>query len=431
MRVVHHSDAYLDDIGLIVEPRQALANIRSSLRREPGCHPYISGLDSMLCNRGLGACITPHQVDNLLEDIRPLINRGDYFLLSGRGDLEGVLFFERSSPFLSNEFQHKLQSLPPRPQWSAASTSNSSSSFFEDAIDGLVGAGKQVLNDFIAGQRASQAEWFAEQGIIQATDKATGQALSSEELAERYREIETVSISPAQQGGADAIQSLRGYEAGLLVAEAAVNRKKIITDTKEIKDAIVDAVKDTKAQTKVDLDDIGSTATDLGVVPNTFERPTIGTQIDDQVRLVDTAKLPPWTVETFRNGEFVTVETTESVTLFRKFGGGPSQAKLDGAYASTVQNASRQETAVYPAWSNSRFEAELVVPNGQTLSIGAVGQQPPNSLVPKYRGGADQILLPRNWATDWVKSVRDGKTGIVYSFDEFKTAFPDQVSRGK
>ncbi|AZQ12301.1 hypothetical protein [Shewanella khirikhana] len=271
MRVVHHSDAYLDDIGLIVEPRQALANIRSSLRREPGCHPYISGLDSMLCDRGLGACITPHQVDNLLEDIRPLINRGDYFLLSGRGDLEGVLFFERSSPFLSNEFQHKLQSLPPRPQWSAASTSNSSSSFFEDAIDGLVGAGKQVLNDFIAGQRASQAEWFAEQGIIQATDKATGQALSSEELAERYREIETVSISPAQQGGADAIQSLRGYEAGLLVAEAAVNRKKIITDAKEIKDAIVDAVKDTKAQTKVDLDDIGSTAADLGVTPNKLD----------------------------------------------------------------------------------------------------------------------------------------------------------------
>jgi filamentous hemagglutinin len=140
--------------------------------------------------------------------------------------------------------------------------------------------------------------------------------------------------------------------------------------------------------------------------------------------------LRPGTIETFRNGQYITVETTESVSLFRKFGGGPNQAKLDGGFASTIQNAGRQETAVYPAWSNSRFEAELMIPEGQKLNIGAVGQQPPSSLTPKYRGGADQVLLPRNWSTDWVKSVRDGKTGIVYSLDEFKAAFPDQVTRG-
>ncbi|WP_157830712.1 hypothetical protein [Aeromonas sobria] len=86
--------------------------------------------------------------------------------------------------------------------------------------------------------------------------------------------------------------------------------------------------------------------------------------------------------------------------------------------------------AVYPAWSNSRFEAELVIPEGQKLNIGAVGQQPPSSLTPKYRGGADQVILPRNWSMDWVKSVKDGKTGKVYTFDEFKTAFPDQIRRG-
>ncbi len=60
-----------------------------------------------------------------------------------------------------------------------------------------------------------------------------------------------------------------------------------------------------------------------------------------------------------------------------------------------------------------------------------VGQQPPSSLTPKYRGGADQILLPRNWSSDWVSSVRDGQTGRIYSYDEFKTEFPEQVTRGK
>ncbi|GGB22167.1 hypothetical protein GCM10007414_39440 [Agarivorans gilvus] len=63
------------------------------------------------------------------------------------------------------------------------------------------------------------------------------------------------------------------------------------------------------------------------------------------------------------------------------------------------------------------------------MNIGSVGQQPPNSLTPKFRGGADQVLLPRNWSTDWVKFVRDGKTGIVYTFDEFKAAFPGQMTR--
>ncbi|MNH15655.1 hypothetical protein D3C79_752710 [compost metagenome] len=152
--------------------------------------------------------------------------------------------------------------------------------------------------------------------------------------------------------------------------------------------------------------------------------------IDGQVKVVEKDKLWPNTIETFRSGEYLTVETTEPVNLFRKFGGGLNQAKLDGGYASTSTNANRQELAVYPAWSNSRFEADLVIPEGQKLNIGVVGQQPPNSLIPKCRGGVDQIILPRNWSMDWVRSVRDGKTGAIYTLDEFKAAFPDQMTRG-
>ncbi len=77
-----------------------------------------------------------------------------------------------------------------------------------------------------------------------------------------------------------------------------------------------------------------------------------------------------------------------------------------------------------------RFEAEIIVPEGEKINIGTVGQQPPDSSNPKYRGGADQILLPKNWSSDWVKTVRDGKTGTVYTLEEFKAAFPEQVTRG-
>lgn len=52
-----------------------------------------------------------------------------------------------------------------------------------------------------------------------------------------------------------------------------------------------------------------------------------------------------------------------------------------------------------------------MIPEGQKLNIGAVGQQLLSSLAPKYRGGEDQVILPRNWSMDWVKSVKDGKTG--------------------
>jgi hypothetical protein len=156
----------------------------------------------------------------------------------------------------------------------------------------------------------------------------------------------------------------------------------------------------------------------------------INTAINDKVKLVDKDRLRPSDVETFRGAEYVTVETTQKATVYRKFGGSDDQAKLHGGFASTTQNANRQQTAVYPKWSNSRFEAEIEVPSGQKLNLGTVGEQPPSSSTPKYRGGADQILLPRDWSSDWVKSVRDGKTGKIYSLEEFQAKFPDQLKRG-
>ncbi|POE05618.1 hypothetical protein BV921_23070, partial [Pectobacterium odoriferum] len=157
----------------------------------------------------------------------------------------------------------------------------------------------------------------------------------------------------------------------------------------------------------------------------------LGTKIDNSLIITDKEYLPESIISTFKSGKYETVITREPVTLFRKFGGSDEQAKLDGGYATTVSNASRNETAVYKKWSTTQFEAQIEIPKNTKLNIGAVGEQPPLSTNPKYTGGADQILLPRNYSTDWIKSVRDGKTGNIYTYDEFKAKFPDQVTRGK
>ncbi|EYU13153.1 hypothetical protein [Photorhabdus aegyptia] len=165
---------------------------------------------------------------------------------------------------------------------------------------------------------------------------------------------------------------------------------------------------------------------------NVNSKASLGTKIDKSIVIVDKEHLPTSVSSTFKAGKYETVITQEPVTLFRKFGGVNDQAKLDGGYATTTQNAGRNETAVYKNWSTTRFEAEIEVPKNTKLNIGSVGEQPPLSNNPKYIGGADQILLPRNYPMDWIKSIRDGKTGNVYTYEEFKKTFPDQITnKGK
>ena len=153
--------------------------------------------------------------------------------------------------------------------------------------------------------------------------------------------------------------------------------------------------------------------------------------IKQKVRVVEQDSLSPSLAKTFKDQDFVTVETTETVTLYRKFGGTGDQATIDGGFATTKPNAGRQETAVYPKWSTSRFEAVIDIPPGERLNVGKVAEQPVGSANPKYRGGGDQVLLPMDYSLQWVRSVRDGKTGRIYSIDEFKKLFPDQFRGGR
>lgn len=85
----------------------------------------------------------------------------------------------------------------------------------------MMGGAKQVINDYIDEQPASQAEWLADKGIIQAKDEATGQILTPEELGERYRGNPTLPLADNESAGAEAVQSFVGYEAALLVLQAS------------------------------------------------------------------------------------------------------------------------------------------------------------------------------------------------------------------
>jgi hypothetical protein len=74
-----------------------------------------------------------------------------------------------------------------------------------------------------------------------------------------------------------------------------------------------------------------------------------------------------------------------------------------------------------------RFEAHIDVPEGQVLNIGKVAAKRSSSGNRIYHsGGADQVLLPQGYPTSWITTVRDGKTGVTYTVDEFESLFPDQ-----
>ncbi|MGB3731716.1 hypothetical protein [Microbacterium sp.] len=138
-------------------------------------------------------------------------------------------------------------------------------------------------------------------------------------------------------------------------------------------------------------------------VDTTRTRPT---GIDGSVTPAPRQELPPSLAATFTDGEYRTVETTEAVTLYRVYG---HSAEQGGAFATTSTSGNRinaaMESALLPEWKNSReFEATIEVPAGQILNIGTVAPQTTMSgaVLP---GGADQILLPRDWPSSWVQGV--------------------------
>lgn len=131
--------------------------------------------------------------------------------------------------------------------------------------------------------------------------------------------------------------------------------------------------------------------------------------------------LPQWIKDSFLDSYYYTAETIENVSVYRRFGGGETQAKLFGGFSSTDAVLSRDELAILKKWSTMQFEAELIVMKGSKLNLGKIAPQG------SYAGGADQVLLPLNYAENWVKNIKDLKTGKTYTLEEFKNLFPNQI----
>ena len=71
-----------------------------------------------------------------------------------------------------------------------------------------------------------------------------------------------------------------------------------------------------------------------------------------------------------------------------------------------------------------RFEATLKIPQGEKINIGKVGPWPPKA--PEYMGGADQIIVKYGYPESvWVQSIKDFKTGKIYTYGEFRSTFPN------
>ena len=137
------------------------------------------------------------------------------------------------------------------------------------------------------------------------------------------------------------------------------------------------------------------------------------TKIDDKVMVVDKIELPESLANTFTDGEYRTVVTTEDITLYRDFG---YKAKANGGFATTVPAESaiqaKNDSAILPEWKNTlQYEAEIQVPKGTTLQVGKVAPQTTKGGT-VLTGGADQIILPQGWDdATWIQSVRELSVG--------------------
>lgn len=149
------------------------------------------------------------------------------------------------------------------------------------------------------------------------------------------------------------------------------------------------------------------------------------TLIDDAVLVVaKNESLPNWIKQSFKNSEYITVQTKQKITLYRDFG---DKAFMDGSFSTTINNATRNELALHKSFENSmRFKSTIEVPRGHIIDIGKVGPYPPGT-PNALPGGADQIFLPENYSHSWIKEIIDTQTGLTYTVDAFKAAFPNLI----
>lgn len=160
--------------------------------------------------------------------------------------------------------------------------------------------------------------------------------------------------------------------------------------------------------------------------------------LDKSLRQVD--------ICSFKDGYYRTFLVVEPIELYRVYGQYQKNATLDektcprgarlcGRYVSTEFAESvidvKMRLALAPGWLNTKmYEAKLLVPKGIEISVGIVASVTlENGTV--LPGGAEQILLPKEWPEEWVQGYRRITARQLQSPPLYKEQKPDTVSVGK
>ncbi len=154
------------------------------------------------------------------------------------------------------------------------------------------------------------------------------------------------------------------------------------------------------------------------------------TDLTGKIQVIKKELLPDNIVSSFLNKQYQTCKTLDELILYRVFGlysqtnGDIRGAKSTGVYASTEFAESlidvKLRLALDPKWfSTKAYEGEILLPKGSIVNVGIVAPVTlkTGAVLP---GGADQILLPRNWSEDWTIGYRRVTTRQLINPPEFK-----------
>lgn len=155
------------------------------------------------------------------------------------------------------------------------------------------------------------------------------------------------------------------------------------------------------------------------------------TVIENKIAILPTKDDLPKTIkDSFLNSEYKTVKTTKPFYLYRIYGQFSNKdgtringASKIGAYASTEFAESlievKQRLALDPRWLSTRmYEAKILVPAGTILNYGIVAPVTTGggTILP---GGAEQILMPKDWSEDWIVGYRRVTFSQIHSEPKF------------
>ena len=155
------------------------------------------------------------------------------------------------------------------------------------------------------------------------------------------------------------------------------------------------------------------------------------TDLTGKVREIKKDTLSDEVVSSFLNGEYKTYITIDEIILYRTYGRGYSKNKgavWNGGYASTEFAESRIDVkirlALKPEWLNTRLvEEKILVPVGTKINVGLVAPVTLNTGT-ILTGGAEQVLLPRNWPKEWIIGYREVTSKPLMDYPEFYSEPP-------